>query len=575
MAVSPTIRASAAGVARRSGRLERARGRYVYRNLDENYLSPIAAGKKWPFFEEQYGPSWLLRFGPGVVTSWLRKRRKLAKYDLQRLLFRFDKMGAYDDLLSGADPDFLDHVREDAAFGHWRTAGPNALSLVQQGNLTELRSRVPLNIDRIEARINQRLGQNSSLALRAAQGNLFVVDFKLLQQSLRPETARVGPPEARRDSRWRTKYLPAPIGVFLEAPTFYSSRALVPLAIQIDQKYDDRENPVYYPGDGWAWEIAKAYFEVADLNIHVGTGHVYRTHLAMEPFAMATPRQLSEDHPVFVLLRPHLRYTLRVNRAAYEYFGNRRNTYADFYAGTLDETRQIAKESYLAVAFRDFGLEADLSARSVAEKPADYPYRDDARRWLAPIRDFVSDYMAAFYDSDADILADEELQAWALELIDPERGAVRGLVPGDTLDTRGKLIALLAQVIFIAGPGHASQHYSSNYFYRHPPSFPGAAYVPPVWVPDRLHEARYQNMFPPIRTAARQVMFNTFTNFKYDRFGDYGRYRLGEVPEAVGPIQRLRAALDVVEVEIVAANQTRMLPYDFLLPSRVPNSVNI
>ena len=161
--------------------------------------------------------------------------------------------------------------------------------------------------------------------------------------------------------------------------------------------------------------------------------------------------------------------------------------------------------------------------------------------------------------------------------MDPQRGAVRELVPEGRLDSRAKLIDLLTQVIFTAGPGHAAQHFSSNYYHRFSPAFPVAAYAPPPWPPEHAHAARFLNTLPPIRIASNQVRYNTFTNLKYDQFGHYDRYRLGKIriPEVRRAIAKLRDDLAEVEREIRKQEKTRLLPYDFLLPCNVPNSVNI
>jgi arachidonate 15-lipoxygenase len=557
--------------ARRQKRLARARDRYTYLPRDENQLAPISVAKSIHKRREYYTLAWNLGFLRLAAPAWCNRQVKRLRFAVQKATYRFDKLRAYEQVFPGRLPRFAVAARRDDVFAWWRVAGANPLGLRQERDLAALRRRIRLLPRRIEARLEKRLPAAISLEREAAEGRLFSVDFRLIQAALGRGR--------HRDSRWREKYLPAPIGVFLEAPAFYGKLrrrgALVPLAIQIDQVQPGPEpNPVYYPEDGWRWRIAKLYFEVADVSFNAGCGHVFRTHFQMQPFAMATPRQLSRDHPISVLLEPHLRFTLRANQFAYRYFIDRKQTYADFYAGTLEETRRIAIQSYRDTGFLDLELEADLSRRGVDRAPAAYPYRDDAREWLSPIRDFVTAYIDAFYADDASVREDRELQAWFGELVDPDCGALRKLVPGDRLDARSKLIGLLAQVLFIAGPGHASQHYPSNYYYRYAPAFPGAAYIPPPWKPELVNAARHLNTLPPIGTANRQVLFSTFGAYRYDTFGNYSRYRLGRLPQAAAPIRRLQSALEVVERTLEQRQQQRMFPYDFLLPSRVPNSVN-
>lgn len=41
-----------------------------------------------------------------------------------------------------------------------------------------------------------------------------------------------------------------------------------------------------------------------------------RTHATMEPYIIATHRNLSAMHPIYKLLHPHMRYTLEINALA-------------------------------------------------------------------------------------------------------------------------------------------------------------------------------------------------------------------------------------------------------------------
>lgn len=561
---------------RRVRRIKRAQSRYTYRTEAENLLHPIATAASYPFFAEWYTPAYLGRIGPRWVWAMGRRGLELARFACQWASFRYDKMRAYEQLLSRSLPFFPKDAGSDDAFAWWRIAGANPLSLAQERSLESLSRRIPLDLRRCETQLARKLGRPVSLAEEAQRGRLFSVDFRRIQQSLRPARDDCVP-DLLRDSRWRAKYLPAPIGVFVEEPGRRVS--LVPVAIQIDQPLNRSEpNPVYTTDDGWGWRIAKLYFEVADVSFQLSCGHLRRTHFLIEPFALATPRQLAREHPIHILLRPHLRFTFPVNRAAYDYFKERRKLYFDVHAGTLEEMREIAIQSYLEEELPDLELEAELASRGVERSPRLYPYRDDARLWQEPIREFVQSYVHAFYASDRTVQDDGELQAWVNELMHPPRQAEvrpRKLVAGDRLHTREELVGLLAQVLFVAGPGHASQQYSANHFYRYPPAFPGSAYLPPPWQEDSLNEARFQNTLPPIRTAARQWTYNTFTNFRMRRFGSYGFHRLARLPEARQPILRLQEKLREVESEIVRRNQARLYRYDFLLPSQVPNSIHI
>jgi arachidonate 15-lipoxygenase len=557
---------------RLSDHLDRAlhslsKDKYRYKRPQKNALSPVCVADSFSYLLEKQDFTWISRFLPGYLRANGNLLVKRLLFSAQRVGFSFDLMRAYDQLFYGCIPEFVKRYDTDDAFAYRRIAGPNALEIRRVDDLHRLLMKIPIRSEALAAALGRPIDLRKAVEL----GRLFEVDFVRIQRALRPSAC----PRRTRDSRWRQKYLPAPIAVFLEAPG-RGTTELVPLAIQIDQPQPPGEhNPVYYPDGGAAWKIAKLYFEVADQNSHFGCGHVYRTHFVMEPFCLATARQLAFEHPIHLLLRPHTRYTLATNSAAYKDFVDRKEIYFDFYAGTLEESRQILIESYKEKTFLALDLEAELTSRGVSSHLDHYPYRDDARLWRAPIRDFVNAYVRAFYACDASVRQDAELQAWAAELMDRDFGAVCGLVPDDCLDTIDKLVDLLAQVLFIAGPGHASQHFSEMYYYRYQPAFAAAAYAPPVWDAGRANEARFRNTLPPIDPGGLQFAYSDFGDFRYDRFGDYSQYPLDRVRQAVGPIRRLQASLERVELTIEERLAERMLRYDFLLPSRVPNSINI
>ncbi|CAJ2677601.1 unnamed protein product [Trifolium pratense] len=66
----------------------------------------------------------------------------------------------------------------------------------------------------------------------------------------------------------------------------------------------------------WIWKLAKAHVCSNDAGIHQLVNHWLRTHACMEPYIIASHRQLSPMHPIYKLLHPHMRYTMEINALA-------------------------------------------------------------------------------------------------------------------------------------------------------------------------------------------------------------------------------------------------------------------
>jgi arachidonate 15-lipoxygenase len=245
------------------------------------------------------------------------------------------------------------------------------------------------------------------------------------------------------------------------------------------------------------------------------------------------------------------------------------------YAGELPETREIMIKSYHQWSVREQALDADLAARGVEVQPTDYPWRDDGKLWWPAIQRFVDDYVALFYANDQAVRDDTELQAWIAELQAADGGHLRGLMPGPNLDTVAELTAVLGQFLFTAGPGHAAVHYPQTDYFTYIPAFPGAAYRPPPKDGEPVDEARIVDTLPPFSVGADQFQNNQIAYYRFDKFGDYSKYPLAKVSVAQPLITRLQDDLRVIEDQINTRNRTRARPYEYMLPSLVPNSINI
>ncbi len=553
---------------RRARDLTYIRAEYAYLSQDRavNPLSPIAVAGRFPL-SEQYGLTWALPYLPQLLRSVVDAEVKKLWYGVRGLFGPVDKLEAFAGLFSPdlPAPPEVDDWRRDAVFARNRLDGPNPLLISRITDAAQLARTVGID----DPQFQSVMGATRSLADELRDGNLFVADFQLLQRSLLPQT------EHRRDSRWRAKYLPAPVALFCQRAGVDSYCDLQPVAIRIDQTDAAPPNPLYLRGPGEDWLTAKTFVEIAEFNLQAMSSHIYRHHYLAEPFSVTTHRQLSPEHPLFVFLEPHLAYTLAVNGSAFDLLKQEGSIFDEIYAGELCETRAIMIESYKQWTVRDQALDSDLTARGVDSAPREYPFRDDGRLWLEPLQRFVEDYLKLYYHAIGDVQNDWELQAWARELVAPDGGNLRGLFEGDELVSVSQLAGVLAQFLFTVGPGHAAVHYPQTDYFTYIPAFPGAAYRPPAAAGDPITNDRFLATLPSISVGADQFLNNQIANYRFDRFGDYSAWPLSHVAAAQPAIARLRQELAGIEETITARNRTRPRPYTYLLPSLVPNSINI
>jgi arachidonate 15-lipoxygenase len=179
-----------------------------------------------------------------------------------------------------------------------------------------------------------------------------------------------------------------------------------------------------------------------------------------------------------------------------------------------------------------------------------------------------------YYATDADLVADPELQAWIRELLAPDGGGLQGLGEAGGIRTRAYLVDFLTQVIFSGSAIHAAMNFPVIDEMSFVPNSPFGAYRPR---PDKLDgwtEQDWLATLPPLDQAQRQL--DVAWLLGATRYGHLGNYVDGWFTDpAVAPLlARHRADLAAVEATIDARNLTRE-PYIHLKPSRVPMSINI
>jgi len=242
-------------------------------------------------------------------------------------------------------------------------------------------------------------------------------------------------------------------------------------------------------------------------------------------------------------------------------------------AGTISATLGLSARGVQNHAFKDLLPPESFRKRGVGETSliASYSYRDDALIMWEAVRDWVASYVRCFYRSDAEVVADLEVAGWLSEVTAQTGGRLRGVEPARTL---AELVDVTALVIFTASVQHAAVNFPQYDIMSYVPAMPLAGYAPRPTTKKGATEADYLAQLPPSDQAVLQM--NTgymLGDVHYSRLGDYGPGYFQE-PRIDELANRFATRLSEIEKTITERNQHRR-PYPFLMPSGVPQSINI
>ena len=488
---------------------------------------------------------------------------------------------------------------QDWYFGHLQIAGfnttnlrgvvaapePNSKALV----LSALQAKMPIT----DAILRGVLGDEGvSLEQAVREHRLYVVDFAQFEGA----TSDIFHNEQR--------YITAPIALFYWNPTppkgyppltpGGAQGVLQPICIQLAQKFNAETAPIFTPNNCsdandlnlLKWRAAKYNVNAVSAMQHESVAHLGDCHLIIEPIVVASNRQLSVQHPVLTLLKPHFRFTININDDALTGLIAPGGVVAVNVGVSIESTRALLTQAHMNWRWDENNPDQLFKLRGVDTLPS-FPFRDDTRLLWTATRDFVSSYLRSYYHSDQDVVQDNELQAWIGELVSPLYCGFKGLnglahhADGSaTLDNLDYLIDMVAQIIYIAGPQHASVNYAQFPLMSYMPSVGGTIYQAPptrslkLQSPDDL-----MAWYPPLDVALYTSSFEyLLSQVQFDTFGHYDSNN--RVPYFADPripplVADFQDALALIEIEIRKRNKTRPIPYPFQLPSMIPNSVSI
>jgi arachidonate 15-lipoxygenase len=438
----------------------------------------------------------------------------------------------------------------DLAFAWQRVAGVNPMVLARC-------PRVPDHLAVTDALYARVMGGGDTLAAATAEGRLYLADYALLDGIATGTTDGV------------QKYLAAPLALFA---VDRATQQLRPVAIQVGQT--PATDAVFTPADGWRWRMAQTLVQIADANHHEGFAHLGRTHLVMEAVKLAFERNLARSHPLYPLLEAHTETTLAINESAKTSLIAPGGTVDRCFAPAIEAFAAAVKTAVDTYPIRTATPLHDLEARGLDDLVAlpTHPYRDDVRIVWSAVERFVGEYVGLYYTSDDDVRGDTELQAFVRELGADDGGRLKD-VP--EVNTVADVAALIAKLVFIAGPGHSCVNYPQFPYMGFVTNMPGASYCPPPTADTPDSEDAYVKMLPSWDIAVEDTtMIYLLSEVQVTTLGDYGPLRFRDL-RVIPVVERFKHQLREIEAAIDDRDRSRLISYPFLRPSRILQSISI
>ena len=445
-------------------------------------------------------------------------------------------------------------------FAWLRVAGPNPLMIER---MTATDPRFPVT----EAQYQSVMGTDDSLADAIQTGRAYLADYGILDGALGGTFGTQ--PQVQ-------KYLYAPFALFA-VPV--AGGLMRPVAIQTGQ--NPTAYPVITPSTGAeAWLIAKTMVQIADANFHEAVSHFARTHVLIEPFVIATHRQLPSEHPLSRLLLPHFQGTLAINDSARSFLVAPLGGVNRLLSATIDHSRVLIVKGFQARGFNADMLSQRLNDRGVNDPTSlpVYPYRDDGLLIWEAIHNWVTAYLGLYYYADSDVQNDQLLQAWAAELIAFDGGRLQDF--GDegtgTISTLAYLIDAVTMVIFTASAQHAAVNFPQNGVMSFAPAMPTAGYIPALTATDAVTSGYdWLDLLPPLDQAQAQLnLLYLLGSVYFTHLGGYEPQQFGDIKVAE-PLQAFQQRLDEIAQIIDQRNTERPWSYEHLKPLNIPQSINI
>ncbi|KAL2101696.1 hypothetical protein ACEWY4_003457 [Coilia grayii] len=446
------------------------------------------------------------------------------------------------------------HWQDDDFFGYQFLNGLNPMVIEK---CSELPKTFPVTDDMVRP----FLPAGSSLHKEMENGNIFLCDYKDLNCVVGKGNVIHG----------QQQFLSAPLCLLYAT----ADKKLLPIAIQLKQEPGE-ENPIFLPSDDQDWLLAKIFVRNAEFNVHELNYHLLRTHLLAEVFFMATVRQLPSAHPLFKLLVLHFRYTLQINIMARDQLMSEEAFFSEHTGIGLIGSTTFLRKALETLTYSSLCLPENIKSRGL-EDINNFYYRDDGLKLWNIIHEYVEGVLGYFYTSDDYVQRDSELQLWIKEIF--EKAFLQRQSSGmpQCFTSLEQLVEFATMIIFTASVQHTAVNNGQFDIGGWMPNFPGSLRRPPPPSKGKVSEEDILETLPDIGTTVHTM---TALYLLSQKSSDY--YSLGNYPEQLfvepKPLELtddFRRKLEILSYNIKARNVGLPLPYTYLDPENIENSVAV
>ncbi|XP_044539813.1 polyunsaturated fatty acid lipoxygenase ALOX12-like, partial [Gracilinanus agilis] len=189
---------------------------------------------------------------------------------------------------------------------------------------------------------------------------------------------------------------------------------------------------------------------------------------------------------------------------------------------------------------------------------------------------YVQGIVHLHYSGDKDVQGDPELQAWCREITEIGLGGAQDRGFPVSFKSSAQLCHFLTMCIFTSSAQHSAVNQGQQDWYSWVPNAPDTMRQPPPTTKDVTLEMVMATLPKVYQSCLQMAMTWLLSRVQPNRIllGHLKEeYFSGPEPKAV--LSRFQEDLDILEREIVARNEGLDLPYEYLMPGRIENSITI